>query len=77
MTNPEIMLKIMLIAEKSHGIELRLFCRLREGSKLKNLIIKNIAEKKLVNRKSLNEVILRYTNSIPSGTSVQKRIFMY
>jgi hypothetical protein len=73
MTKPEIMLKIMLIAEKSHGIELRLFCKLRAGSKLKNLTIKNIAEKKLVNRKILKEVILRYIHSIPSGISVQKR----
>jgi len=60
MTKPEIMLKIMLIAEKSHGIELRLFCWLREGSKLRDLIIKNMLEKRLINAKSLNETVLKY-----------------
>jgi hypothetical protein len=53
------MLKIMLMAEKSHGIEFRLFCRLREGSKLKILIIKNMPEKRLMNAKSLNGIVLK------------------
>jgi hypothetical protein len=66
MIKPEIMLKIRLIAEKSHGIELRLFCRLREGSKLRDLMRKNMPEKRLINVKSLNETVLKYKKSILS-----------
>ncbi len=53
------MLKIMLIAEKSHGIELKLFGWVREGSKLKFLIMKNMHEKRLTNVKSLKEMVLK------------------